>query len=139
MVSGSSDEGKFPMRSTVTAPPATAAHSAAAPAAAPSVHRRALITWLAVYPVITLTLGELGSHIGGLPLLVRTLILTGIVVPAAVYVVIPALLRLNAALTRSGVPRPVLPAPGRGRARSLRQSATPEPTCRPGRRGGGDI
>ncbi|WP_129841605.1 hypothetical protein [Streptomyces sp. RFCAC02] len=68
------------------------------PAAAPSAHRRALITWLAVYPTITLTLGALGPSTAGLPLPVRTLILTAIVVPLAAYVLIPALMRANAAL-----------------------------------------
>ncbi|MBC3840006.1 hypothetical protein GXW82_06785 [Streptacidiphilus sp. 4-A2] len=67
--------------------------------ATPTVHRRALITWLAVYPTITLVLGELGPRMIHLPLLLRTLILTGIVVPAAVYVLIPVLHKLNAAAT----------------------------------------
>jgi hypothetical protein len=88
----------------------------------PSAHRRALATWLAVYPAITVVLGGLGPHIGRLPLLVRTLVLTAIVVPAAVYVLVPALLRLDAVLGRaarradvspSGGPRP--PRPGRAR------------------------
>jgi antibiotic biosynthesis monooxygenase (ABM) superfamily enzyme len=94
-----------------------------APARQPSTHRRALITWLAVYPAITVTLGGLGPHIGRFPLLVRTLILTGIVVPVAVYVLVPALLRLNAAVVRAARRgsvspcadrRPAPPAPGRG-------------------------
>ncbi len=68
------------------------------PAAAPSVHRRALITWLAVYPTITLVLAALGPATAHLPLLLRTLILTGIAVPVVAYAVIPALLRANAAL-----------------------------------------
>lgn len=62
----------------------------------PSVHRRALITWLAVYPTITLALGLLGPAIGRLPLLLRTLILTAVVVPVVAYALIPLLLRLNA-------------------------------------------
>lgn len=75
--------------------------SANAPAtpAAPSTHRRALITWLAVYPVITLVLGLLGPSIAALPLLLRTLILTGIVVPVAAYVLVPALTKAHARLT----------------------------------------
>jgi hypothetical protein len=67
-------------------------------------------------------LGDLGPYIGRLPLLVRTLVLTAVVVPAAVYVLVPALLRLDAVLARaarradvspSGGPRP--PQPGRTR------------------------
>ncbi|MGW7440854.1 hypothetical protein [Streptomyces sp. NPDC054849] len=68
--------------------------------AAPSVHRRALITWLAVYPTITVALGLLGSVLGGLALPLQTLILTAIVVPLAVYVIVPALMKANARLTR---------------------------------------
>lgn len=66
--------------------------------AAPSVHRRALITWLAVYPTITLVLGLLGPATAHLPLVLRTLILTVIVVPVAAYGLVPVLMKANAAL-----------------------------------------
>lgn len=75
--------------------------SARQPAATPSIHRRAVITWLAVYPTITLVLGLLGPTTAHLPLLLRTLILTAIVVPVAAYVLIPLLMKANAALARS--------------------------------------
>ncbi|MFC9330726.1 hypothetical protein [Kitasatospora sp. NPDC057015] len=77
--------------------------SPAAPTAsgAPSVHRRALITWLAVYPAITLALAVLGPALAGLPLVLRTLVLTAVVVPVAAYLLIPGLLRLNAGLGRT--------------------------------------
>ncbi|OKI99879.1 hypothetical protein [Kitasatospora sp. CB01950] len=71
----------------------------------PSVHRRALITWLAIYPGITVLSVLLGPVLAPLPVYLRTLVLTGILVPAAVYGLVPALLRANAALTgrrRSG-------------------------------------
>ncbi|MEU2564440.1 hypothetical protein ABZ626_34685 [Streptomyces longispororuber] len=68
--------------------------------APPSVHRRALITWLAVYPTITVALGVLGPATAHLPLLLRTLILTAIVVPVAAYALIPLLMKANAAFTR---------------------------------------
>ncbi|MFE9393345.1 hypothetical protein [Streptomyces sp. NPDC006784] len=74
------------------------------PAPAPSAHRRALITWLAVYPTITVTLGVLGPPTATLPLPVRTLILTLIVVPVAAYALIPALLRVNARLGGTATP-----------------------------------
>lgn len=67
-------------------------------AATPNVHHRALITWLAVYPMITLTLGLLGPHIGHYPLYVRTLMLTAVVVPVASYLLVPALLRAHGAV-----------------------------------------
>ncbi|GGP85132.1 hypothetical protein [Streptomyces melanogenes] len=69
-------------------------------AAAPSIHRRAVITWLAVYPTITAVLGLLGPTTAHLPLLLRTLILTVIVVPIAAYVLIPLLMKANAAVAR---------------------------------------
>lgn len=69
------------------------------PAVVPSVHRRALITWLAVYPTITVVLGLLGPITAHLPLMLRTLILTAIVVPVAAYVLIPLLMKANAALS----------------------------------------
>lgn len=74
--------------------------SATTPAAsaAPSVHRRALITWLAVYPTITVVLGLLGPATAPLPLALQTLILTVIVVPVAAYALIPVLMKANAAL-----------------------------------------
>ncbi|MFD7645850.1 hypothetical protein ACFV4P_35015 [Kitasatospora sp. NPDC059795] len=71
----------------------------------PSVHRRALIIWLAIYPGITVLSVLLGPVLAPLPVYLRTLVLTGILVPAAVYGLVPALLRANAALTgrrRSG-------------------------------------
>ncbi|MEV1006466.1 hypothetical protein [Streptomyces sp. NPDC049881] len=84
--------------------------------AAPSVHRRALITWLAVYPTITVALGLLGSVLGGLPLPLETLVLTAIVVPTAVYGLVPVLMKADARqrlfrrpLTGPARPRPVEP------------------------------
>ncbi|WP_330334123.1 hypothetical protein OHS33_33220 [Streptomyces sp. NBC_00536] len=97
------------MPATTPAPvPATPATQAASPAV-PSIHRRALITWLAVYPTITLALGLLGPVTAGLPLPLRTLILTGVVVPVAAYGLIPLLMKANAALGRrtGGAIRPI--------------------------------
>jgi antibiotic biosynthesis monooxygenase (ABM) superfamily enzyme len=80
------------------------AHSTAAAQAAtghaPSLHHRALYTWLSVYCMITSVQLILGPSLIHLPLEVRTLILTGIVVPVVVYLLVPALVRLHAATTR---------------------------------------
>ncbi|MEU3189819.1 hypothetical protein ABZ686_04110 [Streptomyces sp. NPDC006992] len=76
------------------------------PASAPSAHRRALITWLAVYPTITVALGVLGPPTATLPLPVRTLILTLIVVPVSAYALIPVLLRMNARLGSAAASSP---------------------------------
>ncbi|MEE4418357.1 hypothetical protein [Streptomyces bugieae] len=86
--------------STSTSRPVSRPASASTPASVPSVHRRALITWLAVYPTITVVLGLLGPATAHLPLVLRTLILTAIVVPVAVYALVPLLMKANAALTR---------------------------------------
>ncbi|MBD0691692.1 hypothetical protein [Streptomyces sp. CBMA123] len=75
----------------------------AAPAvtpAAPSVHRRALLTWLAVYPTITTAFLLLGPYLGNLPLALRTLVMTALVVPVVVYALMPLLLKAETRLTR---------------------------------------
>ncbi|WP_093801086.1 hypothetical protein [Streptomyces sp. Wb2n-11] len=67
---------------------------------APSVHVRALLTWLAVYPTITLVMVALRPWVSPLPLAVQTLVLTAIVVPVAAYGLLPPLMRMAAALSR---------------------------------------
>ncbi|APA97418.1 hypothetical protein [Nocardia seriolae] len=83
---------------TLTTTPAVTAN-VAAPVAVPSVHRRAVITWLAVYPTITLALALLGPLMTGLPLMARTLVLTAVVVPATAYLLVPMLMKANHHLT----------------------------------------
>lgn len=75
----------------------------------PSVHRRALIIWLSIYPLATLGQLLLRPLTGDLPVPVSTLVLTLLVVPVAVYLVVPALTRANARLSagRSRRGRPV--------------------------------
>ncbi|MFF0612412.1 hypothetical protein ACFYUD_27480 [Nocardia tengchongensis] len=82
--------------STLTTTPAAVAP---ANAAMPSVHRRALITWLAVYPTITVALALLGPEMGGLPVFLKTLVLTVIVVPVSAYLLVPMLMKANQRLT----------------------------------------
>jgi antibiotic biosynthesis monooxygenase (ABM) superfamily enzyme len=76
----------------------TTTASIAAPA--PSVHRRALITWLGVYPTICAELWLLGSAIGSWPLLIRALTFSVIVVPVNTYLLAPLLFRGNNVLNR---------------------------------------
>ena len=66
----------------------------------PSVHRRALLTWLAVFPTITLVQLVLSPYIGGWPLVARTAVVTAVAVPLSVYVLVPRLLRLAAGVHR---------------------------------------
>jgi antibiotic biosynthesis monooxygenase (ABM) superfamily enzyme len=70
--------------------------------ASPSVHMRVLITWLAVYPSITVLQLLLGSSVDGLPVAVRLLVITAVVVPVVVYVLVPGLLKIRAGLLRLG-------------------------------------
>ncbi|RLP73690.1 hypothetical protein D9V32_14265 [Mycetocola tolaasinivorans] len=59
----------------------------------PSTHTRALITWLAIFPLVTLGSFALEPLSAGWPLPLRTLVLTAVVVPLAVYLVVPNLMR----------------------------------------------
>ncbi|MBT33137.1 hypothetical protein [Chondrinema litorale] len=52
-------------------------------------HKRTFISWLAIYPLITILLWLLGDLLIILPLPLRTLLLTALLVPAMSYVVIP--------------------------------------------------
>ena len=56
----------------------------------------AVITWLAIYPALTITLALLGPALTPLPLYVRTLVLTAVLVPIMVYVLVPTVQRIFA-------------------------------------------
>lgn len=79
-----------------------------APSRAPSVHVRAALTWLAIFPLVSAGLFVLEGVAGGWPPLLRAFVLTLVVVPLSVYLVVPALLRAYAWLrrgsTRTSVP-----------------------------------
>ena len=98
----SSPEMPTATRITATVTDSTTATAATARAAGrtPSLHHRALYTWLSVYCMITGVQLLLGSSLVHLPLEVRTLVLTGIVVPVVVYLLVPAFARLHSAATR---------------------------------------
>jgi antibiotic biosynthesis monooxygenase (ABM) superfamily enzyme len=59
-------------------------------------YKTAVVIWLAIYPALTLTLALLGGVLAPLPLFLRTLILTGLLVPIMVYALVPAVTRLLA-------------------------------------------
>ncbi len=61
----------------------------------PQRHRQALLTWIAIYPSVTL-ISWLFQALGllELPLPLRTLILTVLLVPTMVYALLPLLSRL---------------------------------------------
>ncbi|MDR6686825.1 antibiotic biosynthesis monooxygenase (ABM) superfamily enzyme [Arthrobacter sp. 1088] len=81
--------------------------SPAVPARAkvPSVHVRALITWLAIFPLVSIGMLLLGPIMEPWHPILRALLLTALVVPAAVYVVVPKLMAGHGALTRKAVER----------------------------------
>jgi antibiotic biosynthesis monooxygenase (ABM) superfamily enzyme len=58
--------------------------------------KTAVVVWLAIYPSLTLILWLLGPTIQGLPLAVRTLVLTVPLVPFMTFVLIPVVQRLLA-------------------------------------------
>ncbi|MCU0418968.1 MAG: hypothetical protein MUC38_04860 [Cyclobacteriaceae bacterium] len=53
----------------------------------------AILIWLAIYPSINILFWLLGDWLMTIPLLLRTLILTGILVPLMVFVLLPLLTR----------------------------------------------
>jgi antibiotic biosynthesis monooxygenase (ABM) superfamily enzyme len=62
--------------------------------AAPPRYKLALVTWIGVYPVITVLLAVLGPVTATWPLPLRTLVLTAVMVPTLIWVVMPMLTRL---------------------------------------------
>lgn len=89
-------EATAPVRSAA----AQASAQAAAPAALPSIHTRFLFTWLSVFTALTVAQLVIGPCVTGLPVLLRNLVLTGVVVPAVVYALLPTLLKGRAAVLR---------------------------------------
>lgn len=51
--------------------------------------KNTLIVWVSIYPAITLILLLFGDLLNQLPILLRTLVLTLILVPLMVYILVP--------------------------------------------------
>ncbi|WP_421979227.1 hypothetical protein [Roseibium sp.] len=72
----------------------------------PGKHKMALITWLVVYPMITVLLAALEPVLSEAAMPLRTLVLSVIMVPAMVYGVMPfATARLGWWLNETSGPR----------------------------------
>ena len=71
-----------------------------APAGPPSVHVRAVITWIAIFPLVALGMLLLAPLAESWHPVLRAFVLTLVVVPLAVYVVVPQLMRGYGALRR---------------------------------------
>ncbi len=81
--------------------PSTATSSSArSRPSAPSIHVRAFITWLAVFPLVAIGLMAISPIAEFLHPVLRALVLTVVVVPVAVYLVVPQLFRVYGALVR---------------------------------------
>ena len=68
------------------------------PARAPSIHLRVVVTWVSIFPLVTvgMTVMTLSGPITSTwPTWLRALSLTGVVVPTAVYFVVPRVLALS--------------------------------------------
>lgn len=75
----------------------TPAAPAQAPPPLPSIHVRALLTWVAIFPLVAIGMTALAPFSESWHPVLRALVLTVVVVPLAVYVVVPRLLRLHGA------------------------------------------
>jgi antibiotic biosynthesis monooxygenase (ABM) superfamily enzyme len=83
--------------------PLEAQAMSSAPLAAPplpSVHVRALITWLAIFPLVAVGMALIAPLSEGWPPVLRAFALTLVVVPLAVYLVVPRLFKAYGMLRR---------------------------------------
>ena len=58
----------------------------------PSVHVRALVTWITIFPLVAIALTVMGPITVDWHPILRAFALTAIIVPLAVYVIVPRLL-----------------------------------------------
>ncbi|WP_250126478.1 antibiotic biosynthesis monooxygenase [Chroococcidiopsis sp. CCMEE 29] len=72
----------------------------------PPRYKMALITWLAIFPLISGINALFGSFLNQLPPLFRSLVLTAVLVPLMTYVVMPRITRLFAPWLYPSTPRP---------------------------------
>lgn len=64
------------------------------PSAGPPRHKLALLTWAAAYAVITAILATLGPTLASWPLVLRTLLLSVLMVASLTWLIMPAMTRL---------------------------------------------
>lgn len=58
----------------------------------PSVHVRAIATWITIFPLVALGMTLMAPISGDWHPVLRALVLTAVVVPLAVYLIVPRLL-----------------------------------------------
>lgn len=66
----------------------------------PPKWKTAILIWLAIYPALTLLVALFGEYLILLPLALRTLVMTAILVPLMVFVLLPRLQRVFAGWLR---------------------------------------
>ena len=59
----------------------------------PSIHAKAVITWIAIFPLVTLGFFAIAPFAGDWNPVLRAFVLSIVVVPIAVYLVVPQLMR----------------------------------------------
>jgi len=64
------------------------------PPVVPSIHVRAFATWIVIFPLVALGLTFLGPIMGTLHPVLKAFVLTIVIVPLAVYVLVPQILKL---------------------------------------------
>lgn len=70
------------------------------PAAPPSIHVRAVITWLAIFPLVAIGMMAAAPLMEAWHPIFRAMALTMVVVPTAVYLVLPRLFAVHGRLAR---------------------------------------
>jgi antibiotic biosynthesis monooxygenase (ABM) superfamily enzyme len=65
-------------------------------APAPARWRMAVLTWLGIWPLVSLSLYLLAPHLAGLPFLLQTAVNSALLVLAMTYLVMPGLVRIAA-------------------------------------------
>jgi len=89
---------------------ATPTRVPASPPQPPSIHVKAVITWLAIFPLVTLGFFAIAPFAEDWNPVLRAFILSIVVVQLAVYLVVPQLMRMYGtirAARREGGHRPV--------------------------------
>ncbi|CAN5291856.1 hypothetical protein BH09ACT5_BH09ACT5_17680 [soil metagenome] len=79
--------------------PETTTHSPRS-AGPPSVHVRAVATWITIFPLVAIGMTLMAGFTEGWHPVLRAFVLTLIVVPLAVYLIVPRVLGLYARLPR---------------------------------------
>ena len=78
----------------------------------PSIHVRAFLTWLAIYPLVTIAFYTVVPLLGAFPPPIKVLGLTAVVIPTAVYLVMPNLFKAYFAIQRRRARSAVGPGAG---------------------------